>query len=57
MPTADEITKQTTTENIANFLKFARVGQFLNLTREQVAILELKLEEAYDLTKDVEDQR
>jgi hypothetical protein len=47
LATADQITKDASLEVIANFFKFAPVGQFGRLTREQVEILELQLEEAY----------
>lgn len=47
MATADQITKDASLVVVANFFKFAPVGQFRLLTREQVEILELRLEEAY----------
>lgn len=47
MITANQITKDAPLEVVANFFKFATVGQFRLLTREQVEILELRLEEAY----------
>ena len=57
MTTADQINAQTSLEAIAHFLKFAPAGQFRLLTREQVEIIEPRLEEAYEKISDVENQR
>ena len=57
MTTADQINAQTSVEAIAHFLKFAPAGQFRLLTREQVEIIEPRVEEAYEKISDVENQR
>lgn len=47
MIAANQITSNTTTADLASFLKFAPPGQFQLLNLAQVETLELAIEDAY----------